>query len=124
MNLDSKALSGFIKEIEGSRTRQKSETDFQREVFKNAAKKHFNTKAMRIVLQRRAMDVTARDEQDYDVHAYELALGGKKAATEALENGASIREAAQAGGISTGAAGNLAQLVQKSPFVDGDEGEQ
>lgn len=48
------------------------------------------------------------------VQAYEVALGGKKAAIEALEAGATIREAAAAGGISYGAAATLAQLDQKS----------
>jgi uncharacterized protein (UPF0335 family) len=96
MNLDRKALAGFIKEIEDSRTRQKGETDFQRDVFKRAREKHFDVKALRIVLQRRAMEPGKRDEQDYNVHAYELALGAKKDAIEAMERGASAREAAKA----------------------------
>lgn len=120
MNLDKKALSGFVKEIEDSRARQKAETEFQREVMKRAAQANFDTKALRIVIQRRAMETTARDEQDYNVHAYELALGGKKDALEALEQGASIREAAKAGGISTGSAAALAKGVQKSAFVNDD----
>lgn len=99
MNLDSKALSGFIAEIEESRDRQKGETEFQRDVFKRAKEKHFDTKAMRIVLQRRAMEGSARDEQDYNVHAYELALGAKKLAVEAMEQGASAREAAETFGL-------------------------
>lgn len=99
MNLDKKALAGFIKEVEDSRTRQKSETEFQRDVFKRARGKHFDVKALRIVLQRRAMETTKRDEQDYNVHAYELALGAKKDAVEAMEQGASAREAAKAAGL-------------------------
>lgn len=118
MNIDTKALKSIVDEIEASRARQKAETEHQREVMKRAKGHQLDTKAVRIVIQRRAMGTTKRDEQDYYVHAYELALGGKKAAIEALENGATVREAAEAGGISTGAAGNLAQLVQKSPFVD------
>ena len=99
MNLDAKALSGFIKEIEDSRDRAKAETDFQRDVFRRAREKHFDVKAMRIVLQRRAMDASARDEQDYNVHAYESALGAKKLAVEAMEQGVSAREAARAHGL-------------------------
>lgn len=119
MNIDTKALKAVVDEIEASRLRQKGETDFQREALKKAVKNHqLDAKAIRIVLQRRAMGETKRDEQDYYVHAYELALGGKKAAIEALESGATVREAAEAGGISTGAAGNLAKVVQKSSFVD------
>lgn len=118
MNLDSKALSGFIGEIEASRDRQKSETEFQRDVFRRAKEKHFDTKAMRIVLQRRAMEVSTRDEQDYNVHAYELALGNKKQAVEALEGGASVRDAAAYAGISVGAAAALKAGVQESSFVE------
>jgi uncharacterized protein (UPF0335 family) len=95
MNLDKKALAGFIREIEDSRERQKAETVFQRDVFGRAREKHFDVKAMRIVLQRRAMEPGKRDEQDYNVHAYELALGAKKDAVEAMEQGASAREAAE-----------------------------
>lgn len=121
MNLDAKALKGFFEEIEASRNRQKGETEFQREVFKRAKEKHFDTKAMRIVLQRRAMDPSRRDEQDYNVESYEAALAGKKAALEALEQGATIREAAEAGGISTGSAAALAKGVQKSSFLNKPE---
>jgi uncharacterized protein (UPF0335 family) len=120
MNLDTKALIGFFKEIEASRERQKAETELQRDVFKRAKEKHFDAKAMRIVLQRRAMETSKRDEQDYNVDCYERALEGKKAAIEALEQGATVREAAEAGGISRGAAGNLAKVVQKSSFVDAE----
>lgn len=123
MNLDAKALTGFIKEIEDSRLRQRAETEFQRDVFKRARKKFFDVKAMRIVLQRRAMDSSVRDEQDYNVECYELALAGKRAAIEALEAGKSVREAAEIGGISTGAAGNLRRGVQESTFVDSTTGD-
>jgi uncharacterized protein (UPF0335 family) len=123
MNIDKKALKGIVDEIEASRARQKGETEFQREVMKRAKQHQLDTKAIRIVLQRRAMGAQKRDEQDYYVHAYELALGGKKDAIEALERGASIRDAAAIGGISTGAAGNLAKTVQKSSFVDNETGE-
>ncbi len=99
MNLDKKALAGFIKEVEDSRDRQKGETELQRGVFKRAREKHFDVKALRIVLQRRAMETTRRDEQDYNVHAYELALGAKKLAVEAMEQGATAREAARAHGL-------------------------
>jgi len=122
MNLDTKALIGFFKEIEASRDRQKAETEFQRDVFKRAKEKHFDAKAMRIVLQRRAMETSKRDEQDYNVDCYERALEGKKAAIEALEQGATVREAAAAGGISTGSAAALAKGVQESSFVNTVEG--
>lgn len=124
MNIDKKALKGVVDEIEASRARQRGETEFQREALKRAVKVHqLDAKAVRIVLQRRAMGDTKRDEQDYYVHAYELALGGKKDALEALERGATIRQAAKAGGISTGAAAALAKGVQESSFVNSETGE-
>ena len=119
MNINTKALKGVIEEVEASKLRQKAEADFQREAIKRAVKEHqLDGKAIRIVLQRRAMGDQKRDEQDYFVHSYELALGGKKLAADALANGATVREAAAIGGISTGAAGNLAKVVQKSPKLD------
>lgn len=127
MNINTKALKGVIEEVEASRARQKGEAEFQREAIKRAVKQHqLDGKAIRIVLQRRAMGEQKREEQDYYVHAYEHALGGKKLAADALEAGATIREAAAIGGISTGAAGNLAKVVQKSTKLDkpqdGDDG--
>jgi len=119
MNIDMKALKGVIEEIEASKVRQKGEAEFQREAIKRAVKQHqLDGKAIRIVLQRRAMGDEKRDEQDYYVHAYEHALGGKKLAADALASGATLREAAEIGGISTGAAGNLAKVVQKSEKLD------
>ena len=121
MNIDKKALKGVVDEIEASRARQKGEAEFQREAIKRAVKQNqLDGKAIRIVLQRRAMGDEKRDEQDYYVHAYEVALAGKKLAAEALENGASIREAAKAGGISTGSAAALAKGVQKSEKIEHD----
>jgi hypothetical protein len=119
MNIDMKALKGVIEEIEASRARQKGEAEFQREAIKRAVKQHqLDGKAIRIVLQRRAMGDEKRDEQDYYVHAYEMALGGKKLAVDALEQGATIREAAAIGGISTGSAAALAKGVQKSEKIE------
>lgn len=121
MNIDMKALKGVIEEIEASRARQKGEAEFQREAIKRAVKQHqLDGKAIRIVLQRRAMGDEKRDEQDYYVHAYEMALGGKKLAADALEQGATIREAAAIGGISTGSAAALAKGVQKSEKIEHD----
>lgn len=117
MNIDKKALKSIVDQIEASRARQKAETEHQREVMKRAKAHQLDTKAVRIVIQRRAMGATKRDEQDYYVHAYEIALGGKKDTIEALERGASTREAARIGGISNGAAAALAKSAQKSSFM-------
>lgn len=116
MNLDKKALAGFIKEIEDSRTRQKAETEFQRDVFKRARDKNFDVKAMRIVLQRRAMEPGKRDEQDYNVHAYEMALGAKKEAVEDMERGMSAREAAAKHGLPRAAVTALKPGAENANF--------
>lgn len=122
MNLDKKALAGFIKEIEDSRTRQKAETEFQREVFKRARDKNFDVKAMRIVLQRRAMEPGKRDEQDYNVHAYELALGAKKDAVEDMERGMSAREAAAKHGLPRAAVTALKPGAENTNFEPQENG--
>jgi len=130
MNIDMKALKGVVDEIEASRARQKGEAEFQREAIKRAVKNHqLDAKAIRIVLQRRAMGDEKRDEQDYYVHAYEVALGEKKHAADALAAGAGVRETARATGLSVGTVSALKKGVQKSPELntspkpeDGDDG--
>lgn len=115
MNIDTKALKGVIEEVEASRARQKAETELQREAIKAAVKNHqLDAKAIRIVLQRRAMGDEARDEQDYYVHAYEHALGGKKQAADALAAGFGVRETARATGLSVGTVSAIKNSVQKS----------
>ena len=95
MNIDKKALKGFITEIEASRTRAKGETTHQSEIFKRAKQRGFDTKAMRKVLQRRAMNEGDRENLDLMIDTYEVALGEKRAAVEAMEQGMSAREAAE-----------------------------
>lgn len=109
INIDQATLKNCVDEIEASRERQKAETRLQQDIFKKVRGAQLDPKAVRIVLQRRAMGNERRDEQDYYVHAYEMALGGKKAAMEALASGASQREAAEVSGLSTGAVANLAK---------------
>ena len=59
-----------------------------------------------------------RDEQDYYVHAYELALGSKKQAADALAAGKGVRETARETGLSVGTVSALKQSVQKSPELN------
>jgi hypothetical protein len=89
-------------------------------VFKRARDKHFDVKAMRIVLQRRAMEPEKRDAQDYNVAAYEHALGAKKAAIEAMEQGASAREAAKAHGLPRAAVTALKAGAENRNFEPDD----
>jgi uncharacterized protein (UPF0335 family) len=90
-----KALIGFIVEIEASRERAKGETRHQSDIFKKAKEKNFDNKAMRKVLQRRAMSKNDREQLDDLVDQYEHALGGLALAKEAVSAGMSAREAAE-----------------------------
>jgi hypothetical protein len=91
--------------------------------MKRAKAHQLDAKAIRIVLQRRAMGDSKRDEQDYYVHSYEVALGGKKDAIEALERGEGVNATARATGLSAGAVSALKKGVQKSSFVNAATGE-
>lgn len=103
-------LKAFVERIERLREERAAITTDEREVFNEAKSAGFDTKAMRKVIQRRATDPAALDEMDALIELYEGALGGKGVAAEALRAGATIREAAKAGGISTGAAAALARV--------------
>lgn len=113
-------LKAFVERIERLREERAAITTDEREVFNEAKSAGFDTKAMRKVIQRRATDPAALDEMDALIELYEGALGGKGAAAEALRAGATIREAARAGGISTGAAAALAR-VQKTREIEHSE---
>lgn len=102
-----KKLIGFIAEIEASRDRAKGETRHQSEVFKKAKEDGFDNKAMRKVLQRRAMSQADREKIDEAVDAYEHALGSLALAREAVANGMSARVAAETYHVPRGALGVL-----------------
>lgn len=104
MNIDKKALIGFITEIEASRERAKAETRHQSEILKQAKEKQFDTKAIRKVLQRRAMSAGDRDSLDLAVDTYERAMGSLAAAQEAVNEGRMTgRQAAEHYGVPRGA---------------------
>ena len=104
MNIDKKALIGIITEIEASRERAKGETRHQSEILKKAKEQNFDTKAIRKVLQRRAMSAGDRENLDIAIEAYERAMGSLAAAQEAVnERRMSAREAAEHYGVPRGA---------------------
>lgn len=104
MNIDKKALIGIITEIEASRERAKAETRHQSEILKQAKEKQFDTKAIRKVLQRRAMSAGDRDSLDLAVDTYERAMGSLAAAQEAVSDGRMTgRQAAEHYGVPRGA---------------------
>lgn len=113
-------LKSFVERIERLREEKAAITADERDIFSEAKGVGFDTKAMRKVLQRRAMDPSALDELDSLIELYEGALGGKGVAAEALRTGATIREAAKAGGVSVGAAATLSR-VQKTQEIERPE---
>lgn len=109
MSVDRQALVGFIAEIEASRARAKGESRHQSEIFKKAREKNLDPKAMRKVLQRRAMSKTDRENLDEAVDLYEHALGALAKAVEAVRDGMSAREAAEKFSVPRAALGHLAR---------------
>jgi uncharacterized protein (UPF0335 family) len=97
MNIDKKALIGIISEIEASRERAKGETRHQSDILKKAKEQNFDTKAIRKVLQRRAMSEADRD-------SLERAMGSLATAKEAVDTGRmSAREASEHFNVPRGA---------------------
>jgi uncharacterized protein (UPF0335 family) len=104
MNIDKKALIGIISEIEASRERAKGETRHQSDILKKAKEQNFDTKAIRKVLQRRAMSEADRDSLDLAIDTYERAMGSLATAKEAVDTGRmSAREASEHFNVPRGA---------------------
>lgn len=92
-------LRSWFERVERSRDERKAITDHERGLFTEAKSNGFDGKALRKVLQRRAMGDDALAEQDALVDAYEAALGGKALAAELIKGGASVRQAAEKAGV-------------------------
>lgn len=97
-------LTSLVSRIERNREEKRALTEHERDIFTEAKSAGYDCKALRRVLQRRAMGDAAVAELDGLVDAYEAALGGKAVAAEELARGASVRQAAKKAGISVGAA--------------------
>lgn len=129
MNIDKKALIGIITEIEASRERAKGETRHQSEILKKAKEQNFDTKAIRKVLQRRAMSEGDRESQDIAIETYERAMGSLAHAQEAVDEGRmSAREAAEHYSVPRGALATVTRgakngISEPAPKPeDGDDG--
>lgn len=101
---EAEILASLVKRIEAVREEKKLLSGSERDLFAEAKGKNIDGKALRRVLQRRAMDDADREAFDGLVDQYEQALAGKAVAAAALKAGATVREAATKGGISVGAA--------------------
>lgn len=92
-------LKSLVERIEKLREEKKLLTSDERDLFTEAKSAGFDGKALRKVLQRRAMDDSERESLDQIVDLYEHALGAKAVAAQMVASGASVREAAQATGL-------------------------
>lgn len=101
---EAEILASIVKRIEAVRDEKKLLSGSERDLFAEAKDKHIDGKALRRVLQRRAMDDADREAFDDLVDQYEQALAGKAVAAAALKAGATVREAAKAGGVSVSTA--------------------
>ena len=68
-------LRAFIERVERMNEEKKAITDDIREIYAEAKGNGFDPKIMRIIVRRRAMDATAREEQDALVETYSHSLG-------------------------------------------------
>ncbi len=117
MKIDARRIKSWVERIEALLEERATINGDIRDIFTEIKKGDHDAKAIRKLIQRRAQDAGELAKQDDLLAAYTDAVAGKIKALEAIAAGASVREAAKAGGISTGAAGALAS-VQKSRSVD------
>lgn len=68
-------LKSIVERIERLQEEKKAIADDIKDVFAEAKGNGFDTKVLRIILRRRAMDKAKRDEQDALVHTYSKAIG-------------------------------------------------
>jgi uncharacterized protein (UPF0335 family) len=94
-----------------------------KDIYTEIKKGDHDAKAIRKLIHRRAQDAGELAQQDDLLSAYTDAIAGKIKALEAIKDGASIRDAATASGLSTGSVVALAH-DQKSRELNAGEGGQ
>jgi uncharacterized protein (UPF0335 family) len=111
---EAEILRSLVKRIEAVREEKKLLAGSERDLFAEAKGKNIDGKALRRVLQRRAMDDAAREAFDDLVDQYEHALGSKAVVRAAVASGASVREAAKIAKVTHGVAERAARGVPKN----------
>lgn len=99
MNIDKKALKGVLVCLHAEADARDKHSAQIRDIVKAAKGKGFDGKALRKVFVRQRMDAEARQRDDDLIEAYEHALGAKGRAMLAVEEGASLEDAAEANGV-------------------------
>jgi uncharacterized protein (UPF0335 family) len=120
---DHAKLARIVAAIEAIRDEKQELSKDEREQFEIAKDADIDGKALRRVLQRRAMNSSEREHFDNLVDEYEHALGQKAVARDMAANGKSLAEIEQATGLSHGTAQRAAktgrtktqELVQPPP---------
>ena len=113
MKIDPYLIKSWVERVENLLEQRAGINADIRDIYAEVKSKDHDAKAIRKLIQRRAQDDADLAEQDALLAAYTDAIAGKIRALEAISAGATIKEAAKAGGISTGAVAALAS-VQKS----------
>lgn len=111
---EAEILASLVKRIETVREEKKLLAGSERDLFAEAKGKNIDGKALRRVLQRRAMDDADREAFDDLVDQYEQALGSKAVVRAAVRSGASVREAAAIAKVTHGVAERAARGVPKN----------
>lgn len=93
-------LKKFVERIERLREEKKAIGSDERDVFSEAKGVGFDTKAMREVLKRRAMEPSSYAEWSLLVDTYEHALGSRGEAARIVSGGGTYDEAASKTGLS------------------------
>lgn len=83
MNAAPAQLRAFVERIERVNEERKALSDDVSDIYKEAKANGYDTKALKIVIQRRAKDSDALSELDAIVETYETALGTRPALTRA-----------------------------------------
>lgn len=119
MIIDAPKIKSWVERIEALLAERADINGDIRDIYAEVKSHKHDAKAIRKLIQRRAQDEGDLAEQDALLAAYTDAIAGKIRALEAIERGASTKEAAKAGGISTGAVSGLRPRVQKARKLNG-----
>ncbi|MFZ5783966.1 MAG: GapR family DNA-binding domain-containing protein [Pseudomonadota bacterium] len=99
MRINAAKLRAYLDTMHGHADARDMQSESIRRVVLNAKKDGFDTKALRKVFVRERMDPEKRQTEDDILTAYENALGGKWRAIQAIEQGATLDQAAEIGGV-------------------------
>ena len=121
MKIDPVRIKSWVERIETLLEERAGLNSDIRDIYTEIKKGEHDAKAIRKLIQRRALKESDLAEQDALLAAYTDAVAGKIKAMEAIQRGATIKEAAKEGGISTGAVAALANVQKSRELNDGGE---